>query len=54
MTKTEATEMANRLNITGEVFARVVRILPKAIDPPKPNDNGWDVLVTDLSYNPND
>ena len=56
MTKSEATELANRINAdnTGTdgnlepVHADVVRILSRIVDPPKDGDNGWDVEVTYL------
>ena len=44
MTLSEAQQIKARLNdLDAPIFARVVRILPEDIDPPKPKDNGWDV-----------
>lgn len=46
MKKIEADELATQINQNTESSAEVVRILPEHIDPIKPNDNGWDVVVT--------
>lgn len=48
MTHDEATRHADRLNQSGGVAAKVVRILADNIDPPTDGDNGWDVEVTNL------
>ena len=47
MTKSEATSYARDMNRHGNLYAEVVRI-PAEIDPPKPNENGWDVKITRL------
>ena len=44
----EAEEEAKRLNKHDDLEAKVVRTLPKNIDPPRAGDNGWDVEVTVL------
>ena len=47
MTKIEAQDIARRLNsLKSEVFAKVVRILPRDQDVILDKDNGWDVEVT--------
>ena len=48
MTHQEAKTHAKTLNKYPDMYAEVVRILPQHIDPPQPNDNGWDVKVTRL------
>ena len=48
MTKQDAQDAADRLNRDPKLNARVVRILPENIDPPQPDDNGWDVEITVL------
>ena len=49
----EAKKQASKFNTKqywdhSRYSAKVVRILSEAIDPVKPNDNGWDVEVTIL------
>ena len=47
MTYAEAMTHADNINETCDNNrAVVVRILPEAIDPADPNDNGWDVEIT--------
>ena len=46
MTYKEAQEYVVRLSHDSACYAQVVRILPETIDPPKPDDNGWDVKIT--------
>ena len=45
MTRTEALEQARNLNDNDNIWARVVRTLPEAIDPIKLLDDGWDVEI---------
>jgi hypothetical protein len=52
MTLKEARELARRYNKYIHLTAQVVRILPEEIDPPKPEDKGWDVEVQDNSLPP--
>ena len=49
MTFDEAQRKADRLNKYPDVRATPVRILPESLDPVKPGDTGWDVLVRVLS-----
>jgi hypothetical protein len=44
----EAKQHAESLNKHDTMYAEVVRILPESIDPPKQDDNGWDVKITYL------
>jgi hypothetical protein len=46
MTENEAHDLADKIESTGVATAKVVRILPEEIDPPRPGDNGWDVETT--------
>jgi hypothetical protein len=48
MTKSEATRIAKTYNKDPRMYATVERILPESIDPPIPNDDGWDVKVAYL------
>jgi hypothetical protein len=46
MTKAEADDLATRIrDKCPDLTAKVIRILPDFIDPPKDGDNGWDVLI---------
>ena len=52
MTRTEALKEAKKINDNLALFwARVVRILPEAVDPIKPLDNGWDVEIEVIGEN---
>ena len=46
MNKSEAEAVKLRLANDPQCYAQIVRILPADIDPPKPDDNGWDVQIT--------
>lgn len=45
MNKSEAEAVKLRMANDPRYHAQIVRILPADIDPPKPDDNGWDVVV---------
>ena len=42
----EAREFQATLQLTSDIKAEVVRILPESVDPIKEGDNGWDVELT--------
>jgi hypothetical protein len=46
MTYREAQDLAERLNADAKLRAEITRILPREIDPPSHNDDGWDLEVT--------
>ena len=48
MTRAEAQAYAKKMNAHPGLRAQVERILPEAVDPIRPGDNGWDVLITNL------
>ena len=48
MTYKEAKAEAERYNTYTNYTAKVVRILPRHLDPVREGDNGWDVEVTVL------
>ena len=49
MTYFEAKELAAKMSDDDNLHVEIVRILPKAIDPPMGGDNGWDVEFTVLN-----
>ena len=49
MTYFEAKDLAATMSEDDNLFVEIVRILPKAIDPPIGGDNGWDVEFTVLN-----
>ena len=46
MTYQEARDQAAQINKNGKLTAKIVRVLPREIDPIRKGDNGWDVEVT--------
>jgi hypothetical protein len=46
MTRSEAEAEARKWNGKPDMSARVVRILSEIIDPPRDEDNGWDVEIS--------
>ena len=45
MNHNDAADLVRRLRALSNISAKIVRILPEDIDPPKLSDNGWDVEI---------
>ena len=43
MNHSDAFDLVGRLKALSNIDAKIVRILPEDIDPPKLSDDGWDV-----------